>query len=120
VFNRAGKLLSILAMMAVTINAQCALSCSVQAAQPPKESAHSCCKDHKSPASHKPGSHPEVPCPEAILTIAAPHKSQAPVSYFVTIARPAYTLLPLQEYRPAPTTRTPRLPDIPAFSIIRV
>jgi hypothetical protein len=115
VFNQAGKLLSIFAMMAVAINAQCALSCSVQAAQTPKQADHSCCKDHKSPASHKP-----APCPEAILTVAAPHKSQAPVSYFVNIVGPTYTPLLVHEYRPSPAMRAAKLPDISAFSILRV
>jgi hypothetical protein len=115
VFNRAGKILSILAMMVVAINAQCALSCSFQAAQPQKPEAHSCCKDHKSPASHKP-----KPCPETTVSVADVHKSQAPMFSAVVIHILPDATVPVCRYAAAPAARAPNLPDIPSFSILRI
>src|SRR5260370_26602865 len=102
-------------MMAVAINAQCALSCSIQAAQPQKQEAHSCCKAHNSSASHKP-----KPCPETVLSVADVHKWQTPLFAAVALSILPDATLPVCRYAAAPAARAPNLPDVPSFSILRI
>jgi hypothetical protein len=115
VFKRAARVFAILAAMAVTVNAQCALACSFQAAQQQKQEAHSCCKDHKSSASHKPER-----CPEPRLTVASVQKSQSIPYYAVAHSYVPCVALSLSYSVRPPSAERLAIPDIPAFSILRI
>jgi hypothetical protein len=88
--------------MAVAINAQCALSCTVQSAAPP---AHNCCKHHKAPQ----------PCAQPVLT-----ETQTP-QY---IAAPTVTVFEVtlrQSFYTSPPYHQPDiLPDLQFFAILRI
>jgi hypothetical protein len=115
VFKRAAKIFAILAAMTVTVNAQCALACLFQAAQQPKQEAHSCCNAHKSSASHKPER-----CSEPSLTLASVEKSQSVPFYAVVHSYvPFFALTVHHSVRPLTNERL-AIPDIPAFSILRI
>lgn len=71
--KRAGKIFSILAMMAIAVNAQCALSCSFQPAVAKAESAHACCKHDKAPVEQE-----RKRCPNPVAVFGSDiHKSHA-------------------------------------------
>ena len=67
-FKGFGQCLALLAMTAFLVNAQCALSCSLQpvlaAAAEAKTTAHACCPNHKTPARQTRPTSP-VPCANA-------------------------------------------------------
>jgi hypothetical protein len=97
-----GKLLSILAVIAVAINAQCALSCTLQSATP---SAHNCCKHHKAPQQQA----------QPILTA-----SQTP-HYIATPSASTFEVALLRSYYLSPPYHQPDIvPDLQFFSILRI
>jgi len=115
VFHSVASILTIVAAMAVGINAQCAVSCSLQTAPPAKHEAHSCCKDQKVPASHK-----RENCPEPVLTIA-PSNQNPDVQFFAVALAPLVdTQCGVQWRGESAAVRLYPIPDIPAFSILRI
>jgi len=115
VLKQIGKLLSILAMMAAAINAQCALSCSLQANQPAVADQHACCKSHKTPVDQK-----RAPCRKDYVTVEGVSQVQAPDQLLVPAT--AFSVIQLSVDARIQTLRqeTHRAPDIPPFTNLRI
>lgn len=133
-FRVLGRVLAIVAVMASAVNAQCALSCSLQASQLARPGAavasfahagHACCPDSKSPARNEvPRQNRPCPTPAPALFEVKPVDAFqfADNLHFIDLTVSCSLVRGLQVQRGALPISV-ELSDsygIPAFSILRV
>ncbi|MDQ6678990.1 MAG: hypothetical protein M3Z09_17035 [Acidobacteriota bacterium] len=136
-FRCIGQLLAILAVVASALNAQCALSCSLQAmAKSSGQGArtvssrgnkHACCPEQKIPAPDDPDRpRQQQPCPDPVLTIndvtfATPIQHSETPRYFAgSSGHSVDAALPVRLYALPVVVDSSGIPEIPAFFILRV
>ncbi len=136
-FRLAGQFLAIIAVMASAINAQCALSCSMQGTpgKAPHQAhivrsqgdAHACCHNRHTPAPQgEEQPQQQQPCPIPVVT-AGEIVAAYPIQYSAVaqvIDGPTLAsldqYLPVRRYAPSVFVDSSGVPDIPAFAILRI
>jgi hypothetical protein len=136
-FRFAGQFLAIMAVMASAINAQCALSCSMQGMKgdAPQQAqivrqhggAHACCPDQHAPEPNgKEQPRQQQPCPTPVWTtnnIAAANQiqySDAAQLFDGPIPVSLGQDLRVRRYAPSVFVDSFGIPDIPAFAVLRL
>lgn len=136
-FRLAGQFLAIVAVMASAINAQCALSCSMQGmpGNGPHQThsvrsqggAHACCPNRNIPTPHgEERPQQQQPCPIPVVTTsdivaANPIQYSAVAQLFegpTPVSLDQY--LPVRRYAPSVFPDSSGIPDIPVFAILRI
>ncbi len=137
-FRFAGQFLAIVAVMASAINAQCALSCSMQGmtgnarrqAQSVRShgGAHACCPTQHAPAPHgkERSQQQQQPCPIPVATTS--DVAVANAIQYSDVAQlfdgPAIGSLsqdlPVRQYAPPVFVDSSGIPIIPAFAVLRI
>lgn len=136
-FRLAGQFLAIVAVMASAVNAQCALSCSMQGMTgnvphqahivPSRSGAHACCPAQNTPAPDgKELPQQQQPCPIPVVTagdiVAANPIQHSDVAQLFEGPKPVSLdqYLPVRRYAPSVFVDSSGIPDIPAFAILRI
>ncbi len=136
-FRLAGQFLAIVAVMASAVNAQCALSCSMQGMTgnashrahlvPSRSGAHACCPAQNTPAPNgKELPQQQQPCPIPVVTtsdiVAANPIQHLDFSQLFDGPTPVSLdpYLPVRRYAPSVLVDSSGIPDIPAFAILRI
>jgi hypothetical protein len=136
-FRLVGQFLAIVAVMASAVNAQCALSCSMQGMTgnaphqahiaPSRSGAHACCPAQNAPAPNgKELPQQQQPCPIPVVTageiVAANSIQYSAVAQVIdgpTLAS-LDQYLPVRRYAPSVFVDSSGIPDVPAFAILRI
>jgi hypothetical protein len=134
-FKRLGQILAVVAVMASAVNAQCDLSCSLQAMTRPAapeagsikatHAGHPCCPAQQVPQPSDQHRH-QQPCPDPLpvvsdLTVATNLHVDSPPQWADLTAGHSFNLvLPIQQSSLPLVVESPPAPDISAFSILRI
>jgi hypothetical protein len=134
-FKRFGQILAIVAVMASVVNAQCDLSCSLQAMTRPvaagagsiksTHAGHPCCPPEQVPEPSDQHPH-QQPCPDPLpvvsdLAVATPlHLDSLPQWSDLTAGHSFDLVLRVQPSASPLVVDFSPVPDIPAFSVLRI